>query len=186
MRKSAIVRSLAGAATGLVAMAAFMGASLGAASAQGLFNEPFFGGGYTPAPSYSYGGYGSSWRQGAGVGGGVAIGGVGAGVGVGAVGYDQGYYYGGYQYPAAGYGGGDYRRAAYSNADVYVGPRPAYARPCYPPPRPVYRPYGAVNYGPAGAGGYYGPTGGGGYYRQAAYRPYGGPPPRHCRCETLY
>lgn len=161
MRNSALFRPLLAAALGL--------ASMTAASAQGLFDTPFFGGGYAPAPSYSYGGYGSSWREGAGVGGGVAIGGIGvsAGVGVGAVRYDQGYYYGGYQYPAGGYGGGDYRRAAYTAADVYVGPRPVYARPYYPPaPRPIYRPYG-------------------GYYNAAAYRPYGGPV-RQCRCASLY
>lgn len=40
--------------------------------------------------------------------------------GWGPVGYDQGYFVGMPQYPAAGYGGGLYRRNGYSAGDVYV------------------------------------------------------------------
>lgn len=125
MRKSLALRSLLAGVASVLA--------LGAASAQDVFNQPYYAGGYAPAPGYSYGGYGADWRESAG--GRVAP-----------VRYDQGYYYGGYQYPAGGYGGGDYRRAAYTAADVYVGPAPVYARP-------AYRPYAQSSY--PQAGGYY-------------------------------
>jgi hypothetical protein len=143
MRKSSAFRSLlAGAAVVLSAWGA---------AAQQAFDQPYYGGGYAPAPSYSYGGYGADWREG-------------PGVRVAPVRYDQGYYYGGYQYPAGGYGGGDYRRAAYTNADVYVGPTPAYARP-------VYKRYARNYYAP----------GGGEYYTSSRYDA----PRRHC-CRALY
>ncbi len=119
----------------IAVLSALVGLSAASAALAQDFDQPFFGGGYAPAPSYPYGGYGQT----GGVGVGVGVGGL--GLGVGAVRYDQGYYYGGYQYPAAGYGGGQYRRPAYSAADVYVAA---------PPPRPVYRAYYApVYYGPA-------------------------------------
>jgi hypothetical protein len=71
-------------------------AVLAAASAAAQdFQAPFFGASYLPGPNY--------------------IGPVG-----GAIGFDQSFYQGVSQYPAAGYGGGPYRRAAYSAADVYV------------------------------------------------------------------
>jgi hypothetical protein len=115
------------------------------------FDQPFFGGAYIPGPSYTYdGGYASV----AGVG--VGVGGIGIGVGVAAVGYDTGYYNGGYQYPAGGYGGGPYRRAAYSAADVYVTPVVA---------RTVWRPVVRTHYVPV-----------------TVYRPVR----RNCHCGDLY
>jgi hypothetical protein len=141
----------------------------GAAAQAQDFEQPFFGGGYAPAPGYAYGGYGQSYG---GLGASV---GVGVGVAAGAVGYDQGYYYGGYQYPAGGYGGGPYRRAAYSAADVYVsGGYPAPYGRRYAP-YPVYRPY---------ARGYYAPTPAYGGYYNAGYSPYRGLRQR-CQC-VLY
>lgn len=135
-----------------------------AAQAQDL-DDAFFGGGYAPAPGYAYQGYGEGAR-----------------VGLGPDAYDQGYTYGGYQYPAGLYGGGDYRRAGYSAADVYVGYPPPYGR-VHAPPYPVYRPYARHFYAPAP--GYYGapaPVRGGFY--SAGYRPYRALR-QHCRC-VLY
>jgi hypothetical protein len=106
--------------TGVVAplLATVMGL-LAAPAAQALdFDHPFFGGGYAPPPAAPYGGYAQIRVDDVVVRGRVRM-----------VRYDQGFYYGGYQYPAGGYGGGLYRRAAYSAADVYVGL----------PPCPVYR-----------------------------------------------
>jgi hypothetical protein len=96
----------------------------GGASAQD-FAAPFFGGAYGPAPSAAYAGYGGPARP---------------------VAYDQGYYFGGYQYQAGGYGGGDYRRAAYSAADVYVSRRPR--APAYVVVERVYQPYIQTQYVP--------------------------------------
>lgn len=146
--------------------------AVGAASAAD-FDSPYFGGPYAPAPSYAYGGDEQSYGEGVDIGG---IG-IGAGMGVGVVGYDQGYYYGGYQHPAGGYGGGDYRRAAYSAADAYVSGgyyAPVPARP-YAVARPIHGPY---------APGYYAPRAS--YYRTAGYQPYRHGPRRRCHCETLY
>jgi len=42
--------------------------------------------------------------------------------GNGPVWFDQAFFWGGYQYPAGGYGGGIYRPRAYSAADIYVSP----------------------------------------------------------------
>ncbi len=117
------------------------GAVAGLFSASGAlaqdFAAPFFGGVYAPAPNYVYG--------------------AGLGVGAGAVRYDEGYYWGGYQYPAAGYGGGPYRRAAYSAADVYMnagyaygyGPSYGYTyQRAYAVPYTSYRPYVRTHYVP--------------------------------------
>jgi hypothetical protein len=134
--------------------AALIGAAASVLAASGAlaqdFEQPFFGGAYVPGPTANQGvGFVS------GYGAGVGLGPVGIGGGVRAVGYDEGYYYGGYQYPAAGYGGGPYRRAAYSAADVYVTRDPC---DCVEP-RIVCRP-------PVRA-----------YHQVRAYHP----PPRHYR-----
>ncbi len=148
------------------------GGLFAASAAQALdLDEPFFGGAYAPAPGYAYSrGYG----EGARIGGGI-----------GAVGYDQGYYGGGYQYPAGGYGGGPYRRGAYSAADVYVsgGYPPPYGRG-YLSPYAAYRPYARGYYAPVRGYRYAPPAGYGGYYNNIGYRPYRGLR-RHCQC-VLY
>lgn len=140
MRIASIVRPASFAAVLAGVLAA------GAASAQDL-TEPFFGGAYVPGPNYAYGGGGET-----------VVGG-----GFGPVTYNQGYYMGGPQYPAGGYGGGAYRRAAYSAADVYVGPR-SYER-AYLVPQTVYRPVVRTEFVPVTA------------YRVVRKR---------CNCETLY
>ena len=130
MRMVSVIGSLAFGAAALVFTA-------GGASAQD-FTSPFFGGAYAPAPAYGYGnGYGYG----------------GGGIGVGAVGYDESYYHGGHQYQAGGYGGGPYRRAAYSAADVYTnsgyghGYGYSYGRN-YVVPQTAYRPYVRTHYVP--------------------------------------
>lgn len=146
----------------------------GAGFAADLFAQPYYAGGYAPAPNVAYQGYGQGYNQGYNQGYSQAYGVVeDAGGQVQTVYYQQGYYYGGYQYPAGGYGGGDYRRAAYSAADVYVGyPPPVHARP-YAYPRAPWRPY---------AQGYAAPAG---LYDAPVYRPHGGPRPRR-QCRALY
>lgn len=154
MRFVSTVRSLslAGAAACLFAA--------GGACAQD-FTSPFFGGGYAPGPTYAsnYGGYGG-----------------------GAVGYDQGYYQGGYQYPAAGYGGGAYRRAAYSAADVYMNAGYAqgysYER-AYVVPHTAYRPYVRTHYVPVTTYRAYNTVH---YQPVTTYRVVR----KRCNCETLY
>ncbi|MGJ0505666.1 MAG: hypothetical protein ACR652_00745 [Methylocystis sp.] len=168
MRHTSLLWPLLAAAAGVLAASA--------APAQGVFDQPYYGGGYAPAPGYAYGGYGGNGGYG-GYGGNGGYGGYGGAYqsygGVAAVGYDQGYYQGGYQYPAGGYGGGDYRRAAYTAADVYVSaPPPSYARPCARAPRLAYPVRG------------YAPPVGGSYTVANYRRPNG--PRRRCHCETLY
>lgn len=81
--------------------------------------------------------------------------------GFGAVTYDEGYYGGGAIQALTGfYGGGNYRRAAYSAADVYVNAGPAYApapphvayggsyERSYVVPQTSYRPYVRTHYVP--------------------------------------
>lgn len=152
---------------------------LAASAAQAQdFDEPFFGGGYAPAPGYAYSGWGRGYdnriRAGAY--------GVDAGAGYGPVAYDQGYVYGGYQYPAGFYGGGDYRRAAYSAADIYVGGYPPPYGRVQATPYPAYRPYAGRAYAPAR--GYYGVPHAHGAYYSAGYRPSRGLRQR-CHC-VLY
>lgn len=129
MRIVSVVRSLpmAGAVAGLLAASGALAQD---------FAAPFFGNVYAPAPNDGYVGR--------------------LGVGAGAVGYDEGYYWGGYQYPAGGYGGGAYRRAAYSAADVYMNagyaygyePLYGYAEHAYVVPYTSYRPYVRTHYVP--------------------------------------
>jgi hypothetical protein len=123
-----------------VAVAGLFAAS--GAEAQDL-DEPFFGGAYAPGPNYAYSS-GDVTTTGVG----VEVGPIGIGAGVRTVGYNEGYYYGGYQYPAGGYGGGPYRRAAYSAADVYVTNNDCCA--C-PPCATAYRPIVRAHYVPAPA-----------------------------------
>lgn len=135
-----------------------LAAALSLVSASGVhaqdFTSSFFGGAYAPGPNYANGG--------------------------GAVGYDQGYYQGGYQYPAGGYGGGPYRRAAYSAADIYVngGYGQSYES-AYVVPQTVYRPYLRTQYVPVTT-----------YraYTTVAYRPVTQyrVVRKRCNCETLY
>ncbi|WP_457796679.1 hypothetical protein [Methylocystis sp. S23] len=157
MRFVSIIRSLSLAGAAACVLAA------GGASAQD-FTAPFFGGAYTPGPSYAYGG-------------GIGIGG---GIGVGAVGYDEGYYQGGYQYPAGGYGGGPYRRAAYSAADVYVngGYATSYER-AYVVPQTSYRPYVRTHYVPVTTYRAYNTVH---YQPVTTYRVVR----KRCNCETIY
>ncbi len=54
MRKSFALRSLLAGAASLLAV--------GAASAQNVFDQPYYAGGYAPAPGASYGGYGADVR----------------------------------------------------------------------------------------------------------------------------
>lgn len=51
--------------------------------------------------------------------------------GDGPVWFNQGFFWGGYQYPAGGYNGGLYRPRAYSAADIYVSPPVCLTRTVY-------------------------------------------------------
>ncbi len=155
MRLVSTIRSLslAGAAACLFAA--------GGACAQD-FTAPFFGGAYAPGPNYAsnygYGGQGA------------------------AVGYDEGYYQGGYQYPAAGYGGGPYRRAAYSAADVYQNGGYAYGSTyerSYVVPQTAYRPYVRTHYVPVTTYRAYNTVH---YQPVTTYRVVR----KRCHCETVY
>ncbi|QGM98806.1 hypothetical protein [Methylocystis parvus] len=160
MRFVSVIRSLS------LAGAAICAISASGASAQD-FGAPFFGGSYAPGPSYAYGGYGG--------------GGIGLGGGIG-VAYNQGYYQGGYQYPAAGYGGGPYRRAAYSAADVYVNGGYAYDTSyerSYVVPQTSYRPYVRTHYVPVTTYRAYNTVH---YQPVTTYRVVR----KRCNCETVY
>lgn len=92
-----------------------------------------------------------------------------------------GYYGGGVYYaPTGGYGGGDYRRSAYSAADVYV---PYYVEPVYERtyvvPTTVYQPVVRTSYVPVTT---YRPV------QQVYYAPttYYSAVRQQCRTETLY
>jgi hypothetical protein len=156
MRFVSAIRSLSLAGAAACALA-------GSSACAQDFTSPFFGGAYAPGPTYVY----------------SPFGGVGE-----PVGFDQGYFTGGYQSPAGGYGGGAYRRAAYSAADVYVnrGYAPVYASTyerAYLLPQTAYRPYVRTRYVPV-----------------TTYRPYSTVHyqpvttwrvvRKRCNCETVY
>lgn len=123
-------------------------------------------------------GYGGAY-VGAGVG--FGGGGYGPGYGYGAVGYDEGYYGGGAIQALTGiYGGGGYRRAAYSAADVYTnaGYGQTYER-SYVVPTTVYRPVVRTHYVPVTTYRAYNTVH---YQPTTQYRVLH----KRCHCETFY